>query len=59
MQYAEQAMAIADTGAQQLAAAEAQPEPAVDRLPLGVFALTKEEGENRTGSSSSRSARTG
>jgi hypothetical protein len=43
-QYAEQAMAIADSGAKQLAAAEAQPQSAQKQwLPLGVFAITNEQ----------------
>jgi hypothetical protein len=50
VQYAEQAMAIADSGAQQLAAAEAQPQAAaaMEWLPLGVYTITKEQGGEPT-----------
>jgi hypothetical protein len=49
VEYAEQAMAIADSGAEQLAAAEAQPPAAeMEWMPLGVYTITKEDGGEPT-----------
>jgi hypothetical protein len=49
VQYAEQAMTIAESGAQQLAALDAQPPAApVEWLTLGVYAITTVEGGEPT-----------